>query len=48
MWTGDGRVFFYNPTAHSSVWERPEQLAGRADVDRAVSNPPDVLADLQV
>lgn len=40
MWTGDGRVFFYNPTARLSVWERPAQLAGRADVDQAVAHPP--------
>ncbi|XP_061384877.1 transcription elongation regulator 1-like isoform X2 [Danaus plexippus] len=40
VWTGDGRVFFYNPTARLSVWERPAQLAGRADVDQAVSHPP--------
>ncbi|XP_052745903.1 transcription elongation regulator 1 isoform X3 [Bicyclus anynana] len=40
VWTGDGRVFFYNPTAQLSVWERPTQLAGRADVDQAVSQPP--------
>ncbi|XP_045781405.1 transcription elongation regulator 1-like isoform X2 [Maniola jurtina] len=40
VWTGDGRVFFYNPTARLSVWERPTQLAGRADVDQAVSQPP--------
>ncbi|XP_050359365.1 transcription elongation regulator 1 isoform X2 [Nymphalis io] len=40
VWTGDGRVFFYNPTARLSVWERPAQLAGRADVDQAVSQPP--------
>ncbi|KPJ04708.1 Transcription elongation regulator 1 [Papilio xuthus] len=45
VWTGDGRVFFYNPTANSSVWERPPQLVGRADVDKAVSQPP---VDLQV
>ncbi|CAH0730694.1 unnamed protein product, partial [Brenthis ino] len=40
VWTGDGRVFFYNPTARLSVWERPAQLAGRADVDQAVAHPP--------
>ena len=32
VWTGDGRVFFYNPTSKTSVWERPPELAGRADV----------------
>jgi transcription elongation regulator 1 len=32
VWTGDGRVFFYNPTSKNSVWERPADLAGRPDV----------------
>ncbi|CAG4958341.1 unnamed protein product [Colias eurytheme] len=40
VWTGDGRVFFYNPTARLSVWERPAQLLGRKDVDAAVAQPP--------
>ena len=26
------RVFFYNPTSKTSVWERPADLAGRPDV----------------
>ena len=41
MWTGDGRVFFYNPSSRTSVWERPEDLVGRADVDKMVASPPD-------
>ncbi len=41
MWTGDQRVFFYNPTARQSTWERPEDLKGRSDVDKMLSNPPD-------
>lgn len=41
MWTGDGRVFFYNPSSRTSVWERPEELVGRADVDKMVSSPPE-------
>lgn len=32
VWTGDSRVFFYNPTMKTSVWERPPELVGRADV----------------
>lgn len=43
VWTGDGRVFFYNPSSRTSVWERPDELTGRADVDKLVSNPPDVV-----
>ncbi|VEN35256.1 unnamed protein product [Callosobruchus maculatus] len=44
VWTGDGRVFFYNPSSRTSVWERPEELLKRADVDKMVSTPPDALA----
>lgn len=43
VWTGDGRVFFYNPSTRTSVWERPEDLLARADVDKAVSTPPEQL-----
>lgn len=43
VWTGDGRVFFYNPSSRTSVWERPEDLIGRSDVDKMVATPPDVL-----
>jgi len=41
VWTGDGRVFFYNPSQRMSLWERPEELQGRADVEKMVQNPPD-------
>lgn len=44
VWTGDGRVFFYNPSSRTSVWERPEDLLGRSDVDKMVATPPDTLA----
>ncbi|CAB3231843.1 unnamed protein product [Arctia plantaginis] len=47
VWTGDGSVFFYNSAAHSSVWERPPILMGRADVDKAVTQPPAALLELQ-
>lgn len=40
VWTGDGRVFFYNPSTRTSVWERPEELVGRPDVDKVVSTAP--------
>ncbi|XP_043461407.1 transcription elongation regulator 1-like isoform X1 [Leptopilina heterotoma] len=47
VWTGDGRVFFYNPSSRISVWERPEDLIGRADVEKMVSNPPEALATIK-
>ncbi|XP_023246814.1 transcription elongation regulator 1 [Copidosoma floridanum] len=44
VWTGDARVFYYNPSSRISVWERPDILYARADVDKMVSTPPDQLA----
>lgn len=44
VWTGDGRVFFYNPSSRTSVWERPEDLQNRTDVDKMISNPPEAIA----
>jgi WW domain len=43
VWTGQGQVFFYNPSTKTSIWERPEELMQRADVDKAINNPPDQL-----
>jgi len=40
VWTGDSRVFFYNPSTRSSVWEKPDDLKNRSDVDKMMSNPP--------
>uniref|UniRef100_UPI0037E98A50 transcription elongation regulator 1-like protein n=1 Tax=Semicossyphus pulcher TaxID=241346 RepID=UPI0037E98A50 len=39
VWTGDDRVFFFNPTMHLSVWERPGELIGR-DISRIIEDPP--------
>lgn len=30
VWTGDSRVFYYNPSTRNSVWERPEDLVGKS------------------
>lgn len=43
VWTGDARVFFYNPSTRTSVWERPEELLEREEVDKAINNPPEQL-----
>ncbi|KAL4631262.1 transcription elongation regulator 1 isoform X1 [Arapaima gigas] len=40
VWTGDDRVFFYNPTTRLSMWDRPDELIGRADVDKNIQEPP--------
>lgn len=47
VWTGDGRVFFYNPSSRISVWERPDDLVGRQDVDKMVSTPPDTVGPVK-
>ena len=47
MWTGDGRVFFYNPSSRTSVWERPEDLVSRGDVDKMVGSAPDAVVQSQ-
>ena len=43
VWTGDGRVFFYNPSSKTSVWEKPPDLLDRPDVDKLMATPPQVL-----
>ena len=40
MWTGDLRVFFYNPTLHQSTWEKPPDLKDRDDVDKMLQDRP--------
>ncbi|RCN33509.1 FF domain protein [Ancylostoma caninum] len=45
VWTGDGKVFFYNPSTKTSVWERPPEMYGRADVDALVTKCPEVKKD---
>ena len=42
VWTGDGRIFFYNPSQRLSVWDRPADLKNRQDVDRMVQAPPNI------
>ncbi|EFP07631.1 CRE-TCER-1 protein [Caenorhabditis remanei] len=45
VWTGDSKVFFYNPSTKTSVWERPPDTYGREDVDKLVQNPPTPKAE---
>uniref|UniRef100_A0A671PWJ6 Transcription elongation regulator 1 like n=1 Tax=Sinocyclocheilus anshuiensis TaxID=1608454 RepID=A0A671PWJ6_9TELE len=40
VWTGDDRVFFFNPTMHLSVWEKPVDLKDRGDLNRIIEDPP--------
>lgn len=39
VWTGDDRVFFFNPTIHLSVWETPGDLIDR-DISHIIEDPP--------
>ena len=41
VWTGDRRQFFYNPTQRTSVWEMPEDLVNRPDIDKLMQMPPE-------
>ncbi|XP_054440910.1 transcription elongation regulator 1-like protein [Pteronotus mesoamericanus] len=40
VWTGDDRVFFFNPTMQLSVWEKPRDLRHRGDLNRIIKDPP--------
>ncbi|XP_077206253.1 transcription elongation regulator 1-like protein [Paroedura picta] len=40
VWTGDDRVFFFNPTMQLSVWEKPVDLKNRGDLNRIIEDPP--------
>ncbi|XP_045424328.1 transcription elongation regulator 1-like protein [Lemur catta] len=40
VWTGDDRVFFFNPTMQLSVWEKPTDLRNRGDLNRIIEDPP--------
>ncbi|KAM6265761.1 transcription elongation regulator 1-like protein [Porphyrio hochstetteri] len=40
VWTGDDRVFFFNPTMQLSVWEKPVDLKHRGDINRLLEDPP--------
>ncbi|XP_006880185.1 PREDICTED: transcription elongation regulator 1-like protein [Elephantulus edwardii] len=40
VWTGDDRVFFFNPTMQLSVWEKPLDLRNRGDLNRIIEDPP--------
>jgi transcription elongation regulator 1 len=40
VWTTDGKVFFFNPSTRTSVWDRPPELYNRPDVDALVAKKP--------
>uniref|UniRef100_A0A8B9K340 Transcription elongation regulator 1 like n=1 Tax=Astyanax mexicanus TaxID=7994 RepID=A0A8B9K340_ASTMX len=40
VWTGDDRVFFFNPTMQLSVWDKPVDLKDRGDINKIIEDPP--------
>ncbi|XP_069755735.1 transcription elongation regulator 1-like protein [Narcine bancroftii] len=40
VWTGDDRVFFFNPSIQLSVWDKPMELEGRGDINKIIQDPP--------
>ena len=45
MWTGDERVFFYNPSQNISVLDCPEDIEDRADVKKLVKTQPRLMQE---
>ena len=45
VWTGDGKHFFFNPSARLSLWELPEELRHRTDIDKLVEAGPEKKED---
>ncbi|CAL1284823.1 unnamed protein product [Larinioides sclopetarius] len=43
VWTGDNRVFFYDADRKISVWEMPNELKNRQDVQKLVESPPPLI-----
>lgn len=44
VWTDKNRVFYFNPSTKTSVWDRPSELRNREDVDKMVSKPINPIA----
>ncbi|KAL9982359.1 hypothetical protein ACROYT_G004391 [Oculina patagonica] len=40
VWTGDEKMFFFNPTTRLSIWEKPDELESNDKVDEIVSKGP--------
>uniref|UniRef100_A0A0N4ZTA2 Transcription elongation regulator 1 n=1 Tax=Parastrongyloides trichosuri TaxID=131310 RepID=A0A0N4ZTA2_PARTI len=38
VWTGNGKIFFHNPSTRQSLWERPPELFHRDDVDLMIKS----------
>lgn len=40
VWTGDEKMFFFNPTTRLSIWEKPDELEDNEKVDEIVNKGP--------
>lgn len=40
VWTGDNRVFFFNPSTKTSLWECPPELKNRPEIEELTKAPP--------
>ena len=40
VWTGDEKMFFFNPTTRLSIWEKPDELVNNEKVDEIVNKGP--------
>lgn len=40
VWTGDEKMFFFNPTTRLSIWEKPDELENNEKVDEIVNKGP--------
>ncbi|XP_028391047.1 transcription elongation regulator 1-like isoform X2 [Dendronephthya gigantea] len=45
VWTGDEKVFYFNPTTKVSVWEKPEDLVDNDKVDEMLKAGPENKAE---
>ena len=40
VWTGDDKVFYFNPTTKISIWDKPEELVGNEKLDKILEAGP--------
>lgn len=48
VWTGDNRVFFYNPSTRTSLWECPPELQNKAEVEQLIKAPPKQSTEIEI
>ena len=48
VWTGDNRVFFFNPSTKTSLWECPAELKNKSEVAELTKAPPKTKDSSQI